>query len=98
VSPPRAAASAAPADVVIMALSRKWIMSPRSGYAWRPALGAMLLLLPAEAPLNEWSPVTLDLSQWAGRWVMAALQIASDGSVPSGFQVDDIRVLACQKP
>jgi hypothetical protein len=57
-----------------------------------------LMNLHAEAPLNEWRHAVLDVSQWAGRWVMAAFQVGADGSVPTTFRVDDVSMRFCVRP
>lgn len=55
-------------------------------------------LLRAQGALDQWQMVEVDLTQWAGRWVMTALQVETDASVPSTFRIDDASVLACARP
>lgn len=52
-------------------------------------------LLRAQAALDQWQLVEVDLTQWAIRRVMAAPQVETDGSTPSTFRIDDASVLSC---
>jgi len=61
-------------------------------------VGTLLLPVHGDAPLNEWRHVALDLSPWAGRWAMVAVQVTTVGSVPTTFGVYGVSVRACVRP
>ena len=57
-----------------------------------------LILIRAEAPLNQWRHAAVDLSPWAGQGCVVSFQVFTDQSVPATFRVDDVSVQSCIQP
>lgn len=57
-----------------------------------------LLTLRADGALNEWRQDSVDLSAYAGKFLLVAFQVSTDASVPTTFRVDDVSVKACVRP